>query len=354
MTVAQFLQTDYTSQTGTAYPLAIDADIAVFARLGDNFAPRPSSPAAMNVTLDSGHFATPSGGLTEVAAQTTGMIAAPATHPRIDRIVIDNSSGAVAVVGGVESASPAPPAIPAGKSPIAQALLQTTSTAIVGTMLTDERALGALGLASGAFTAVGTAAAQNVGTAAGNVVQLDGSARLPAVDGSQLTGLSAVPSGVVAPFAGSAAPSGWLLCYGQAVSRSSYAALLTAIGTTFGAGDGSTTFNIPDLRGRAAFGADAMGGSAANRLGSGATGGITGSASLGATGGEQKHTLTTAELPTSALTGVSDSSSTQQNSDGGGTNFTAVNSVSGSSSGTSGAAMNNTPPALVLNYIIKT
>jgi len=60
-----------------------------------------------------------------------------------------------------------------------------------------------------------------------------------------------VPPGVVLPFAGTSAPAGFLLCGGQAVSRATYAALFAAIGTTFGAGDGSTTFNLPDLRGRA-------------------------------------------------------------------------------------------------------
>jgi microcystin-dependent protein len=64
-------------------------------------------------------------------------------------------------------------------------------------------------------------------------------------------------------FAGSSAPLNHLLCNGQAVSRTTYAALFAVIGTTYGAGDGSTTFNLPDLRGRAPVGLDNMGGSAA-------------------------------------------------------------------------------------------
>lgn len=63
-----------------------------------------------------------------------------------------------------------------------------------------------------------------------------------------LIAASAVPSGVVVPFAANAAPSGWLKANGAPVSRTTYAALFAAIGTTFGVGDGSTTFNIPDLR----------------------------------------------------------------------------------------------------------
>lgn len=57
-----------------------------------------------------------------------------------------------------------------------------------------------------------------------------------------------IAPGIMVPYAGATAPSGWLLCQGQAVSRTTYSSLFTAIGTSWGAGDGSTTFNIPDLR----------------------------------------------------------------------------------------------------------
>ena len=57
------------------------------------------------------------------------------------------------------------------------------------------------------------------------------------------------PAGIIAPFAGTSAPTGWLSCNGAAVSRTTYATLYAAIGTTWGVGDGSTTFNVPDLRG---------------------------------------------------------------------------------------------------------
>lgn len=65
-----------------------------------------------------------------------------------------------------------------------------------------------------------------------------------------------VPTGAVASFARNTAPSGWLECDGSAVNRTTYAALFAAIGTTFGAGDGSTTFGLPDLRGEFARGWD--------------------------------------------------------------------------------------------------
>lgn len=101
------------------------------------------------------------------------------------------------------------------------------------------------------------------------------------------------PAGVVMPFAGSTSPDGWLLCYGQAISRTDYATLFSVLGTTYGTGDGSTTFNLPDMRGRIAAGKDDMGGVAASRLTSGGSG-ITGS-TLGNAGGAETVTLTSAQ-----------------------------------------------------------
>jgi hypothetical protein len=66
--------------------------------------------------------------------------------------------------------------------------------------------------------------------------------------------LSFHPVGMISPFAGAAAPNGWLMCDGAAVSRTTYATLFALISTTYGTGDGSTTFNVPDLRGRVAVG----------------------------------------------------------------------------------------------------
>lgn len=165
-------------------------------------------------------------------------------------------------------------------------------------------------------------------------------------------GGSSAPAGTVSGFAGSAAPVGWLLCAGQAISRTTYSTLFAAIGTTYGAGDGSTTFNLPDLRGRVVAGKDNMGGTAASRL----TSPVAGS-TLGATGGAQSHTLSTAEMP-------SHTHSTNIQNDAGYINGYTVKdysygngyaeiAVSTSSAG-SGSAHNNVQPTLVLNYIIKT
>lgn len=64
---------------------------------------------------------------------------------------------------------------------------------------------------------------------------------------SALGGIQGVPPGFILPFAGTSIPDGWLICNGAAVSRTEYAALFSAIGTKWGEGDGSTTFNLPDL-----------------------------------------------------------------------------------------------------------
>ena len=61
--------------------------------------------------------------------------------------------------------------------------------------------------------------------------------------------LNIAPTGTVLPFAGSTAPEGWLLCQGTAINRTTYATLFAVISTTYGTGDGSTTFNLPDMRG---------------------------------------------------------------------------------------------------------
>lgn len=81
-----------------------------------------------------------------------------------------------------------------------------------------------------------------------------------AADGLLVSGLNAFPSGMIVPYGGDAAPTGWLLCDGSAVNRSTYANLFAAIGTKFGIGDGSTTFNLPDTRGRVLPGVAPAGG----------------------------------------------------------------------------------------------
>ena len=116
--------------------------------------------------------------------------------------------------------------------------------------------------------------------------QTDGSAGYYYYDGSgwlQVSSSATVttPAGIISQYGGSSAPTGYLLCQGQEVSRTTYAALFSAIGTTYGPGNGSTTFNLPDLRQRVPVG----------KYSSGTF------ATLGATGGAESMTLSIANLP---------------------------------------------------------
>ena len=136
---------------------------------------------------------------------------------------------------------------------------------------------------------------QNITTADGDVaiVVSEGSGNWRCVSYSRALG-GPVPVGAVIPFSGSSAPDGWLLCYGQTVSQSTYAALYAVIGSTYGSDSGGN-FTLPDLRGRVVAGQDDMGGSSANRL-TDQSGGLDGD-TLGDTGGAETHTLTTAQVP---------------------------------------------------------
>ena len=152
------------------------------------------------------------------------------------------------------------------------------------------------------------------------------------------------------------AQTGWLFCYGQAISRTTYAVLFEAIATDYGVGDGSTTFNVPDLRGRVVAGQDDMGGVSANRLtaaGSGLDGDV-----LGGSGGAETHTLTEAQLASHthqqrtyvADTGTGVSVPLRVDVAPGDTNAGGANGFTAAAG--SGAAHNNVQPTIILNYVI--
>jgi microcystin-dependent protein len=194
-----------------------------------------------------------------------------------------------------------------------------------------------------------------------------GTARAIACDGTDTFGPeSSVPYviGAVIDYAGTVVPSGWLLCYGQAVSRATYAALFGAIGGTYGVGDGSSTFNLPDLRGRTTAGKDDMGGSDAGRL-LGATAVSGNRITLGGQLGAATHTLTEAELAvhdhdTAAHSHTYTNVNSTSQATGGSSFSSYVNTQSSSTSSVTvdvldaggGDAHNNTQPTTIMSKII--
>jgi microcystin-dependent protein len=109
-------------------------------------------------------------------------------------------------------------------------------------------------------------------------------------DGANLTGIEGIPTATIVPWSSASVPSGFLECNGQAVSRSTYAALFAVVGTTYGVGDGSSTFNVPDLQDNVPVGKS-------NNKALASTGGANAVTSTGNVGGSTANaTLTTSQL----------------------------------------------------------
>jgi microcystin-dependent protein len=149
------------------------------------------------------------------------------------------------------------------------------------------------------------------------------------------------PAGSIMPYGGAAAPAGWLLCNGQAVSRTTYATLFGVVGVAFGPGNNVDTFNLPDLRGRMPIGAG-QGAGLSDRV-------------RGAKAGEESHVLTVPEIPGHSHTfdAVDGAHATP-----GGTNWVIPAFIPGNKHTTDptgdGQPHNNMQPYQVVNYIIKT
>lgn len=142
--VSKFVQPDFTAQSATVYKTSIDDSVSVMARLAAQFACHEQSTPDMTVAIDAGAiYRVPA--LNEIAAQNTGTITAPSANPRVDRVVIDRTTGIVAVVTGAEDASPSAPAIGAGNAPIAKIALVVSQTSILNVDITDERDLRNVG-----------------------------------------------------------------------------------------------------------------------------------------------------------------------------------------------------------------
>jgi microcystin-dependent protein len=148
---------------------------------------------------------------------------------------------------------------------------------------------------------------------------------------------SGTPTGTVMPWLTNTAPTAFLICDGTAISRATYSDLFAIIGTTYGAGDGSTTFNLPNMKGRVLVGRDA---------------GQTEFDVIGETGGEKTHTLTLPETPSHGHTYIGQSAS---DSGAGGSGNGWYHFESGKTTGSAGGdgAHNNLQPYIVVNYIVK-
>ena len=166
--------------------------------------------------------------------------------------------------------------------------------------------------------------------------------------GSAGDSANAFPAGAVAMWLTDTPPNGWLLCTGQAISRSTYAGLFGVFGVAYGSGDGSTTFNLPDLRGRVIVGKDNMGGTSAGRVAD-----PSGSV-LGGAGGEEKHTLSIAEMPAHSHTIDANDKAVGPNGFVVDMNGSALIDRTATTSSVGGGQPHNImQPYLVLNYIIK-
>ena len=201
----------------------------------------------------------------------------------------------------------------------------------------------------------GTTAQNNSFTGAVGEISIDtDTENIRVHDGSQAGGFEIVPSGTVVPYGGTSAPGGWQLCDDTALSRTTYARLFAIIGTAYGTGDGSSTFNVPDLRDRvplgkgtnnATLGAETTGAAASSVMASATKSGVQTGAGTTGSDGDGDLTVTTTTVAASAK----DSSTT-----------TVVNGVTQAAHTHTIPALtvddftvNTTLPNQVFNYIIK-
>ncbi len=237
MPVATFLQTDFTTQDSSTYKAAIDGNINVLARLAAAFAPSQQATPNMTVAIGAGAVMV-WGNVVPVAAQSTAVIAAPVTNPRIDRVVIDAGNGVIATVTGTESVTPTVPAIPPGFLPIAQVLLQPGTGSITNAVITDERITGNLQPAAGvrvlaqnavplSFVAV---AATFTGAAVANNA---GNVQLASTGAHGLTATPAVGADVYVAWSGGSGVSGFckVLSIDSATAFTIQLAYATGLGT---------------------------------------------------------------------------------------------------------------------------
>jgi microcystin-dependent protein len=392
MSVAAFVQPNNTSQNSTVYLGSIDGDMAVLAILGQDFAPHQQGSPNMTVAVDPGAFELGNSLVTQ-AAQNSVTITAPNTNPRIDRIVIQlrpDVAGQILYVAGVQGVSPSPPAIPDGCAPLCQISLATSTTAITNSLLTDERVwIGnaqtqvlpvaksvdytSVSTDQGASFSYSSAALRThtlpasttisagwwqtiISTATSGVKLLcqgtdvliegagspgayyfaEGLAKITYIGGGLFNVEGVEQSGGYKDYPTNTVPRGYLRRDGSLISRTTYAALFGRIGTTWGVGDGSTTFGIPDDRGSVQIG-DGQGAGLTNRT-------------VAQTGGEEAHANVAAENGPHAHT--SPSGGTLAAGAQAAQSSTSTGSITTSTSG-SGTPHNNMQPFTVCLKAIK-
>jgi microcystin-dependent protein len=175
-----------------------------------------------------------------------------------------------------------------------------------------------------------------------------------------------IPLGAMLPYTGSTAPNtAFVLPFGQAISRTTYATYFSLVSTTFGTGDGSTTFNVIDMRGRLPIGQDNMGGSAASRVTT--AGSSIDGMTIGANGGGQNVSILQGNLPNVTLGGsvtyAANSSGISYQPGGAGATVVSAMASGGNTSATttsvsislggSGTVVNKMPPGIVVPYILR-
>jgi len=138
MTVATFIQPNFTSQDSATYKSSIDGSINVMSRVAAMFAPHETTPTSMRIRIDAGELLV-NGIIIPQAAQETTEITPPVSASRIDLVVIDSSTAVIGLVTGTPSGTPVPPDLPVGKLPIAYIYLNTSTTYIANTMIDDRR-----------------------------------------------------------------------------------------------------------------------------------------------------------------------------------------------------------------------
>jgi len=200
MSVATFLQTNYTGQSSAVYKAAIDGDIGILAILGDAFAPHAKATPDMTVQLEPGAMFLHGGAPIVQGLQTSATLTAPSVNNRIDRVVIDAATAVLSVIGGTESGSPVAPAIPVGKIPIGRILMTVGMVTVQNSAITDERTPD---LAAPVVKGAAIASASTITLGAGNLFHITGTTTINTISGSQ-------------PFVILVADAAWTLSYNVA------------------------------------------------------------------------------------------------------------------------------------------